>query len=55
MSEHRDPPDLHELVGDDLEPAERDQLERVHAMLLDAGPPPELPPSLAHAPKPASH
>ena len=54
MSEHREHPDLHELVGDDLDPAERDQLERVHAMLLEAGPPPELPPSLAHAPKPPS-
>ena len=52
MNEHHEPPDLRDLVGDDVEPAERAQLERVHAMLLVAGPPPELPPSLAHAPKP---
>jgi hypothetical protein len=54
MSESREHPDLQDLVGDDLEPSEREQLERVHAMLLEAGPPPELPPSLAHAPKPPS-
>jgi hypothetical protein len=35
-------PDFDELVGTDLEPAERDRLERVHELLLAAGPPPEL-------------
>jgi hypothetical protein len=54
MSESREHPDLQDLVGNDLEASEREQLERVHAMLLEAGPPPELPPSLAHAPTPPS-
>ena len=44
--------DLRDLVGDDLEPDERARLERLHALLEQAGPPPELPPSLAHAPQP---
>lgn len=42
-----DPPDFRELVGDDLSPDERARLERVHELLVDAGPPPELPPALA--------
>ena len=47
--------DVRELVGDDgLDPAELERLERVHALLQRAGPPPELPPSLARAPKPPS-
>lgn len=41
---------LSSLVGDDLEPEERARLERVHELLLAAGPPAELPPSLAAAP-----
>ena len=51
MSEGRD---LRDLVGDDLEPGELERLERVHAMLERAGPPPELPPSLVQAPAPPS-
>jgi hypothetical protein len=45
-------PDFHELVGNDLEPAERERLERVHDMLIAAGPPPELPQELASPPRP---
>jgi hypothetical protein len=40
-------PDFNELVGDDLAEEERARLERVHALLVDAGPPPELTPALA--------
>jgi anti-sigma-K factor RskA len=39
-------PDFDELVGADLEPGERARLLRAHNLLVDAGPPPELPPSL---------
>jgi hypothetical protein len=43
-----DKPDFRELVGgDDLTPEEAARLERVHEMLVAAGPPPELPPRLA--------
>lgn len=49
MSRH---PDFHELVGNDLEPGERERLERVHDMLIAAGPPPELPQELAAPPRP---
>lgn len=35
-------PDFEQLVGSDLEPAERERLERVHELLVAAGPPPEL-------------
>jgi hypothetical protein len=35
-------PDFDELVGTDLEPAERERLERVHGLLVAAGPPPDL-------------
>ena len=38
-------PDFRELVGD-LPDEERARLERVHELLLAAGPPPELPPAL---------
>ena len=48
MSRH---PDFHELVGNDLEPGERERLERVHDMLIAAGPPPELPQELAEPPR----
>jgi hypothetical protein len=44
------PPDFRDIVGDDLPPEERDRLERVHEMLIAAGPPPELPPQLADVP-----
>ena len=42
-------PDLDELVGE-LDAADRDRLQRVHDLLLDAGPPPELPPELVAPP-----
>ena len=35
-------PDFDELVGTDLEPGERARLERVHELLIAAGPPPDL-------------
>jgi hypothetical protein len=41
-----DKPDFRELVGDDLPDEERARLERVHELLIAAGPPPELPPAL---------
>jgi hypothetical protein len=44
------PPDFDELVGLDVEHEERDRLRRVHALLLEAGPPAELPPSLEAGP-----
>jgi hypothetical protein len=47
-----EPRDLRALVGDDVEPSELERLERVHAMLLQAGPPPELPPAIDQAPAP---
>jgi len=34
-------PDFDELVGSDLEPSERARLERVHELLVAAGPPPD--------------
>jgi hypothetical protein len=43
-------PEFRELVGDDLTPEERARLERVHELLVAAGPPPELPPALAEPP-----
>lgn len=43
-------PDFDELVGDDLEPRERERLRRAHDALLAAGPPPDLPASLARPP-----
>jgi hypothetical protein len=45
-------PDFGELIGNDLEPAERERLEHVHDLLVAAGPPPELPEELAQAPRP---
>jgi hypothetical protein len=39
-------PDFRALVGEDLPEEERARLERVHELLVAAGPPPELPPSL---------
>ena len=35
-------PSFDDLVGTDLEAAERDRLLRVHVLLVEAGPPPEL-------------
>lgn len=40
-------PDFRDLVGDDVPAEERARLERVHELLVTAGPPPELPPALA--------
>ncbi|HET7759643.1 MAG TPA: anti-sigma factor [Gaiellaceae bacterium] len=46
-------PNFDELAGgDDLSPEEAARLERVHDLLIAAGPPPELPPRLAE-PTPA--
>jgi hypothetical protein len=45
-------PDFGELVGNDLSHSERERLQRVHDMLVAAGPPPELPQELAEAPRP---
>ena len=44
------PPGFRELVGDDLPDEERDRLLRVHELLVQAGPPPELAPALATTP-----
>jgi hypothetical protein len=46
------PPDLRDLIGDDVPPDERQRLGRVHDLLVRAGPPPELPAELAEAPVP---
>ena len=43
-------PRLDELVGADVTGAERQRLQRVHEMLLEAGPPPELTPELEAGP-----
>jgi hypothetical protein len=40
-------PDFRELVGEDLPAEEAERLRRVHELLLEAGPLPELPPALA--------
>jgi hypothetical protein len=45
------PPEFRDLLGDELPAEERARLERVHDLLVEAGPPPELPPSLAEAPQ----
>ena len=37
------PPDFEILVGSGLDTAERERLRRVHDLLVEAGPPPELP------------
>ena len=39
-------PDFDELIDDDVRGAERERLERVHDLLVAAGPPAELPPHL---------
>ena len=43
-------PNFDDLVGNDLTAEEHARLERVHELLIAAGPPPELPPHLATAP-----
>ena len=45
-----DAPKFQDLVGEGLPPAEHERLERVHEMLIAAGPPPELPPELEEVP-----
>jgi hypothetical protein len=48
-----DRPSFDELAGgDDLSPEEAARLERVHNLLIEAGPPPELPPALLQEPDP---
>ena len=42
--------DVRDIIGDDVEPGELERLERVHALLEQAGPPPELSPGVEHAP-----
>ena len=39
-------PDFDDLVGTDLDPAERARLERVHDLLMAAGPPPDFAPEV---------
>ena len=43
-------PDFDELVGTDLDHEERERLERVHELLVTAGPPPELTPEMERGP-----
>jgi hypothetical protein len=43
-------PDFDDLVGTEATGAERERLRRTHDLLLQAGPPPELPPQLQTAP-----
>lgn len=43
-------PNFDELIGAEVTGAEREQLRRTHELLLEAGPPPELPPSLQKVP-----
>ena len=44
------PPEFEEIVGGDVEAAERARLARVHSLLVQAGPPPELSPELESGP-----
>jgi hypothetical protein len=46
------PPNLRELLGDDVPRDELQRLGRVHELLVRAGPPPELPSELADPPQP---
>lgn len=48
------PPDFDELVGADLPAGERERLQRVHDLLVAAGPPPDLPAELGAAPRTAT-
>jgi Anti-sigma-K factor rskA len=45
-----EPKDLHDLVGEDVSAEELARLRRVHELLIAAGPPPELSPTLERAP-----
>lgn len=44
--------DVREIIGDDIPPDELARLQRLHALLEQAGPPPELSPGLVSAPPP---
>jgi len=44
------PPSFEELVGPEIESGERERLRRVHALLVEAGPPPEMTPELEAGP-----
>jgi len=44
------PPNFDELIGPEVEGAERERLRRVHALLVEAGPPPEMTPELEAGP-----
>jgi hypothetical protein len=44
------PPDFDELMEGIERPEDRERLRRVHELLVEAGPPPELSPALASAP-----
>ncbi len=46
------PPDFDDLVDGIERPEERERLRRVHELLLEAGPPPELSPAIASVPLP---
>ncbi|HEV7134179.1 MAG TPA: hypothetical protein VGN27_10660 [Gaiellaceae bacterium] len=43
-------PDFDELLGRDVDAAERERLRRVHELLITAGPPPELSPEIELGP-----
>jgi hypothetical protein len=43
-------PDFDELIGSEVEGAERERLRRVHELLVQAGPPPEIEPGIAAGP-----
>jgi hypothetical protein len=45
-----EPPDFDQLIGSDVEGAERARLRRVHSLLVQAGPPHEISPSMAAGP-----
>jgi hypothetical protein len=47
------PPEFHELMDEIEQPDERERLQRVHDLLVQAGPPPELSPALASIAPPA--
>lgn len=44
------PPDFEQLIGSDVEAAERARLQRVHLLLVQAGPPPEISPEIESGP-----
>lgn len=45
-----EPRDVRELVGDEVQGEELERLRRMHELLVAAGPPPELSPTLARPP-----